>query len=357
MSKKDDDKQNSEQPEAEDLALIDPGLEDEAKSDEEIWDEIDAEESGDEPAGDDPAGDELEEAAAAAAADDAETEAKTTDNATGDETPETDASAAGDEEPADIWEGASDEQKAAFEAVQKQVETLEQKDRSSRGRVSTLQRQVNDLTRQFDQTAADKAADGGAGEDANAAEALFKSKQWLDFADEFPEVSGPLASLFETQQKEIDAVKAEQGKQRETEVQDHLDEQVKLLGEEHPDWEDVADSDEFGPWLDDQPRHIQEAAIRNAEGIVDAREAADVIGRFKASRSEGEPSPGPDDTDKGGQEDTSLAERRKRQLESSQGARPRGRGTVKSGIPEDGDEEEIWAAFDKEDERKAAAGG
>ena len=330
---------------AEDLDLIPAGLEDEGKDDEEIWEEIDAQETA-EANGEDDAGDKL----AASADADADSGASDEDQegSKGEVQPD----------PADkLWEGANEDQRAAFNAAQDQIKKLEQSDRSQRGRVSTLQRQVNDITRQLDRAA--KAPDdaSGAADAGEAAKGFLDSKDWKDFAGEYPEVASPLGKVIADLQKQVTGFATRQDAIEDDRQNDVVAEQTELLEKEHSDWLDAATDPMFEPWLADQPRHIREAAVRNAKEIVDAREAADVVGRFKAFRSEqGEGSAGPVDADGEKPPDnqetvTDLSEKRKRQLESSASARGKGAGAA-TGIPEDGDEEAIWKAIDVKEERE-----
>jgi hypothetical protein len=129
------------------------------------------------------------------------------------------------------------------------------------------------------------------------------------------------------------------------------------LAEQHPDWQDVTADRGFADWIQSQPRHIQEAVARNATEIVDAAEAADVVGRFKAFRS-AQPGAARQETSAGnGRADTGnnrLAGRRQRQLESASAARTRGPGAA-NGIPEDGDPTQLWKQFDEMERRQARA--
>lgn len=300
--------------------------EDEAKEDGKIWDDIDASESAagdDKPDGDEPSG----ETKSAAKPDETDTP-----------------------DPADkLWEGSSEGQRAAFDAAQKEIKDLEQKDRSQRGRVSTLQRQINGITRQLDDRAAMPVAKGGTKPGPDSVTYL-DSKDWKDFTSEYPEISGPLGKVIAvmqteitTSQKRLNAI----GNDRQNQA---IEEQKLILEEAHPDWLDTATDDAFGPWLDDQPRHIREAAVRNAKEIVDAAEAGDVVARFKAFRSE--QSESSDSPGNSRESVTDLSKKRKRQLESSASARGKGAGAA-TGIPADGDEEAIWKAIDQQEARAA----
>jgi len=344
-----------------DLDLVDDKLEDEGKDDETIWAEIEQEESKADPAPDDSAG-----AAAAAPTDDAGAEAaKVGEN---EDVPPQDLSDGDPSDKAtpdtdDPWAGANDTQRAAFDAAQAQIKKLEQSDRSQRGRLAAAQRQINGLMKQ-DKPAAAPDANKAAASD-NAGEAVEKSDSkgvvgsddWKAFAKEYPEVAKPMETLvssltaqIESQNRQLDVIGIDR-------AQNLADEQEKLLAEEHDDWEKVIDAPELMPWLREQPRHIQEAAIRNGEEIVDAAEAADVLSRFKAFRSAQENTDtGNSNTetalaDTGKDNGTQLSDKRQRQLESASTTR-RGGPSAATGIPEDGDEKAIWKAFDKQEERQ-----
>ena len=350
---------------AEDLELIPASLEDEVKSDEEIWEDIDTQETA-AANGEDLAGDKSAVNASAAAASGGSVEdqleagieaGKQTGEASSGQDDKGEHGTGDAQGAADkLWSNANDEQRAALDASHAHIKKLEQSERSNRGRVSTLQRQLNDITRQFDQRADKATADQPSDTDVTATNAFLDSKDWKDFEGEYPEVAGPLGKVvaglqteITGQRKQLDAIGVDRR-------QDAVDEQTDLLEEEHPDWLDAAEDPMFGGWLEDQPRHIREAAVRNAREIVDAAEAADVVGRFKAFRSEqSDDSAGPGDA--GAKPDdqeqvTSLSGKRKRQLEASSGARPTGAAAA-HGIPEEGDEEAIWDAFDKKEAREA----
>lgn len=371
-----DSTQNSEQPKgqlsAEDLGLIPDSLEDEVKTDEEIWAEIETQETaavkgteanGEDLAGDKPAVDADADASADASASAAGSEDSNEDRQAGEassnQEDEGDQGAGDAQSAADkLWSGANDEQRAAFAAGQAQIKKLEQSDRSNRGRVSTLQRQVNDITKQLDRAAKAPGDKLGAADAGTAAKGFLASKDWKDFEGEYPEVAGPLGKVITELQTQVTNASSRQDAIDDDRHLDDVHEQTDILLKEHPDWLDTATDDAFGPWLEDQPRHIQEAAVRNAKEIVDAREAADVVSRFKAFRSEqSEGSAGPGNAgDEPGDQETgnSLTGKRQRQLDSAAGARPRGAGAA-TGIPEDGDPQALWDAFDRQDERAAAA--
>lgn len=333
----------------EDLSLVDDALEDEGKTDEEIFNELEAEEvaaaAGE--STDDISDDESAAAAAAAA-----------DKPPGEQSP-------GTQEPApdDVWASASPEQRAAHEDAQTQISKLEQTERSRKGRMDSMQRRIDDLARQpapGAPTDAATATDGANGATAESVTAeFFGSEEWKSHEQEYPEVSGPQKSIFT---KLIGRLFAVEQKQEVTDAQRIVDdaeahdafvlEQEQLLEKEHEDWEEVMAAKGTMEWLEDQPRHIQEAAVRNADEIVDAEQAADVISRLKAFRTA--QSAGPSDAGEAGDDggNSRLSGKRDRQLATASNARTGGAGAA-HGIPEDGDEEAIWNAMERKEAREA----
>ncbi len=350
-----------------DLDLLDEHLEDEGKSDSAIWDEIEETEAD---AGTGAAADDDEALAAAdGAATDAGAEKKpdATDKL-GDEGQSLDDESGGkapDKQAADQddpWATATDEQRSAHEADQKRIKKLEQSDRSQRGRLGAMQRQINDTAAKpapAKTTAADEAAGDDEGE--GAADGLYGSDEWKAHEKEYPEISGPNKTITNNLADRIDVLEEKQGVSETVHRQEAVDQQTEVLDGEHSDWEEVMAAEGTLEWLQDQPRHIQEAARRNSEEIVDAAEAADVIGRLKAFRSaqdEAGEGAGDADANGAGADDGAgdgkpqLTGKRKRQLEAASTTRAGGPGAA-HGIPEDGDPEAIWAAYDKQDERDA----
>lgn len=348
----------------EDLDLVDDRLEDEGKDAAALWTEFDQAEaatgdSQNQDAGsvDDPDAadgqDQDDDHGAAdptAGSDDAPLEGKGQSDG---DTP-TDSAQQGD----DIWATASPEHRAAFEAAQKDWEV---RDRRLRGQVSALTRQLNELQRQRQQPAAPQAGAAGQGQqqDGNEdADGFLASDEWKSFQEEYPEVAAPLAKVIGGLQQNTTRLEKELSAIGFERRQAALSEQATLLAEQHPDWQKVAADKGFVDWLQGQPRHIQEAAYRNANEIVDAAEAADVVGRYKQFRVQQGGGALTDTTPQGQSQGTGnnrLAGKRQRQLESATAARSRGPGAA-SGIPEDGDPEALWKMWDEMERRQAARG-
>lgn len=249
--------------------------------------------------------------------------------------------------PADIWAAALPEQKAAWGALSKKATDLEHADRSNRGRLSTLTRRLNDLeARERDAAPAAAAPDKKAPKDdkpTDAKKTYLASDGWKKFKDEYPEVAAPLEGMV----SEMRADSERMSRELSTLSTDRRDraagEQEHVLDTRHADWRDVTGAKAFGEWLQGQPAYVQDATRKNGESIKDGEEAADIVGRFKAS-SHFKPAA---TKAAGSDEPSNLAQRRERQLKSASSVPSRGPGPA-SGPPEDFD-----AAFDHYAKRRA----
>jgi len=325
--------QQRDEPTAEDLDLVDPDALDASVADDaELWRSFAADDKQQQSATEAPddGGDQD-----AAAADDAEPETATED---------ADAQQPAGED--DIWSGASAAQREAFEALKAEKARLEQAERSQRGRISAFQRQIEDLRRQPSPEAT-AATDKGAAESTGEPAADFLgSDKWKTFAEEYPEIAEPLGEVISGLRSETTRLHKELAAVGDERREAALQQQEQLLVEAHPDWLEVTDDAAFVDWLGAQPRHVREAAQRNFDAIVDADEAADVVGRFKAWRAaeRGESQPAAAGGGKPPNPNPALTSRRKRQLESATAVRSR-QPSAAAGIPDD--PEQAWKAFER----------
>lgn len=221
------------------------------------------------------------------------------------------------------------EARKIVEDARAERQRIEHQISSDRGRISALQRQIAELK----------------GETApGTGPAIPRFKDRLKAVeDEYPEVAGPIIQALDEFSETIRPVV-------EASQQATANEQERLLASHHPDYVEVltANGDAFQAWLAEQPRYVREGFARNEAAIVDAQEAADIVGRFKShlgdtGRRSEPPTPG---------NPNPLAGRRALQLESARTVTSRRGPGAATGIPENASEEEIWRAMDQEDERK-----
>lgn len=242
----------------------------------------------------------------------------------------------------DIWADAPEAARTAFQGAQQELERLRHDKKSNEGRVSALQRRIDELERAQTQKPQAAAQQAAAAANQQAADFL-QSDDWKGFAEEYPEIAGPLGKVVGTLQRELSTLQEKLplvDRLMDDRRQDTLNKQESLLAEAHPDWAEL-DRAALREWLGTQPRHIREAAQRNADTIVDAEEAADVVGRFKAWRDQQNPghqaSP---------QQRPPLSDRRQRQLDSARTTSPRSlNGRASTVIPDD--PAGAWTAFER----------
>lgn len=186
--------------------------------------------------------------------------------------PDPSAKQASDKEPVDP--------QAAFAALQRENEALKHRLASDDGRVAALNRELNLLRKQ---------QNGGNGENPEALKSLkdlIETDDLKQWREEFPEVAEPVLRLLQTQQSMLDNLMGKVGKIDEAAAEGELDQQFAIYERAHPDWRDYTSPTSkygtaFSGWLANQPRYVIEAVERNANAIVDANEAADVLARFK----------------------------------------------------------------------------
>lgn len=327
------EEQNKTEIDPSDLQLVDQ-LADAGKDDAEIWSEMQASEAG--AKGDD--GTDTTDGAdngdtGAQQAADGQDEPAATDGAE-------DSQKASEPDP---WASADPKLKAERDALLAEKRRLEQDASSQRGRASAFQRKYEELRKAPQKQ--------GARPSARDAVAALK--------EEYPELAEPLAKAFgviEDRLKEVDNAEASRRQAATTEVVEHIQAETAEVEREHPGYYDFLKQNgaAFAAWVEDQPRSVREAAYRNAEDIVDARAAIDVLSRFKQHL--GQPASAPAAAAQNGAAAPAaqpLNDRRKRQLESSASPQTSRRPTV-SGIPEDGDPQEIWEAMRRREQAQAA---
>lgn len=242
----------------------------------------------------------------------------------------------------DIWANAPPKAKAAFEAATKRAEANEHELKSNRERVQALNRKLSEYETKGSPSAPDKEKPPGLTVDQ-----LDKDPDWKAFTEEYPEVAGPVTKALKSLISENTNLRS----QVDTINQDRTDQQIsdeeKYLTEKHDDWVAVADSEDFGRWLAEQPLMVHQAFARNAQAIVDGREAAKIFDMFRmdnpadgGGQSNGGEGNGAEPPATNGK-DTGLDASRKRKLASATAAEQTGTGQG-SGPPND----DFDAAFD-----------
>ena len=234
----------------------------------------------------------------------------------------------------DIWASAPDELRAAYQATREQAERESQNHRRVSGTVSALQRQINEL----------KARPASVAQTA-AVENVLDSPALKQAREEYPEVVGPLMDTL-TAMHAQNADLAKQVTERFTSADQQAEAnyyaaQENALSERHADWRQQTATPAFAKWLHEQPQYVRDGIERNGQRIVDANEAADIIGRFKGSIGAQQTPVNP------------QASKRQHQLVAASAPKGRSPARVLNGAPDpDTDPQGYWKYLDEQEQRR-----
>lgn len=185
----------------------------------------------------------------------------------------------------DIWSNATEEQRAAFEAAQKDAQQWRHRVESDDGRVSRFQRERDELKRQIESL--QKVGEKAAKEDLTE---LLKSEDWGKIKEEYEELNPLLAAIEQVAQQNL-TVAERLGQMDQESQQAYLLRQQEALTERAPDWLDLVRHEGFPSWIETQPRHLRDAFERNRQGVVDVDEANDVVSRYREHLKASESAP------------------------------------------------------------------
>lgn len=210
-------------------------------------------------------------------------------------------------QPEDIFAGMSDAQRAAVDELQRKAREAEHAARSQVGRVSALQKKLNEI---------EAAKQAVASPQATPADEERLKQLREDYSE--------LDELIDAKiKRESVALRQEVGQAtqpiREMQEKAFLESQFAALEAAHPDWKDVSVSREFRSWLSEQPQSVQQYAASK-----DAQEASFLLSTYKSMA--------------GGRTNQAAAikDQRKAQLQQSAGvtSRPAGSPSI-GGAPDD----------------------
>ena len=240
----------------------------------------------------------------------------------------------------DVWADAPPALKAAHDAQVKALETAttEHARRSIEGRIASYQRRL----RERNEAAAQPSRPAQEAADDPLAE----------LAAEYPEIATPLQKKLAPIVEKISQFDTNL-KSRQEAADQEMDIELKanedMLEKQHPGWDGYLKEHgaAFGAWIVDQPLYLRQAFVTNQEAIIDPYSAIDTLTAFKSFvKSNQEPAqqeqPVAPQTQR-------LNPRRAAQLAGSASPHSGGSRPTVSGIPQDGDPEQIWKAFAETD--------
>jgi hypothetical protein len=203
-------------------------------------------------------------------------------------------------------------------AAQGELQQWQHRYNSDLGRQNAYQRQLKEQQQTIEKLKQSSEATPSAGDNS-----------WKLVAEDYPDIAEGVKSLFEKQanehRAELDRVRGELQPIQEQARKSYVDQQFVMLENEHPDYREVAVSDQFKDWVATQPAPIQE--------MIQSEQAGDAAYLLRAYKNDVSP----------GQQATSeLKQRREKQLRQGQTVPSRG-GRSKSNLPP---EDDFEAAFD-----------
>lgn len=205
-----------------------------------------------------------------------------------------------------------------LDAAQGELQQWQHRYNSDLGRQNAYQRQLKEQQQTIEKLQQSSTASPSAGDNS-----------WKLVAEDYPDIAEGVKSLFEKQANEhrfeLDRVRGELQPIQEQARKSYVDQQFVMLENEHPDYREVAVSEEFKGWVATQPGPIQE--------MIQSEQAGDAAYLLRAYKNDVQP----------GQQATSeLKQRREKQLRQGQTVPSRG-GRSKSNLPP---EDDFEAAFD-----------
>lgn len=205
--------------------------------------------------------------------------------------------------------------------AEKDAQLWQHKYNSDLGRQNAFQKRLNDQTNTIQQL--QNQLKRSAGGDA------MTPNEWKALQEDYPDIASGfqayVGQLEARHKSEIEGIRRDlqpiQSQAKENYVQD----QFRILEMEHPDYREIAGSDEFKSWVNTQPSNVKD--------MITSQQAGDAAYLLRTYKNETRP---------GQQASNELKQRRERQLRQAQTVPSRG-GRGKANMPPDDDFE---AAFD-----------
>ena len=222
----------------------------------------------------------------------------------------------------DMWDGADERQKTAFDQLAQENKRLSHELKSDRGRKVALQRKVDELNTKLT-TGGDKPTESN--NDAPPA-------KWAEMKQDYPDIAAASEEMMQQASQRIIAATSQKVNEalqpfHQKEAEAYTTAQNAALEERHPNWIETVNSSEFVNWLP-----MQNAAIQDLVNSNDAADSASLLDYFKNTQ------PQPAEID----QPTRLADKRKRQLNAGTGIPTRSSGGSAGYIAKD----DFAAAFE-----------
>jgi hypothetical protein len=201
------------------------------------------------------------EAAAAREAEQARLSEPDDDDAVGEPAPDRGDGDGGGDEPPDIWARAPEAARSAYQQALAEQERLRHSVHSNAGRVSALQRKINELESHLGRQVSAAAAPPGTPSAQEINDAMQTPESWASFTEEYPEVARAVDSRIGREiarlEQTLSPLREQIVKQQQAEAQQFQHSQEGELSKAYPNWKQTINTPEFHEWFQSQPTSIQ----------------------------------------------------------------------------------------------------
>jgi hypothetical protein len=206
-------------------------------------------------------------------------------------------------------------------AAREEAQLWQHKYNSDLGRQNAFQKKLNEQQQYIQQLESER---------TSSKPSELTPAEWKAVQDDYPDIAQGVQSQFQSlearHQAEIASIRAELAPMQQQSQDAYISNQYQILSHEHPDYAEIAQSQEFTQWIGGQPD-----AVRSMIESEDATTASFLIQTYKNSLAPAAP------------DNTELKQRRDKQLQQAQTIPKRGGRTVSSLPPDDDFEAAFYA--------------
>lgn len=218
---------------------------------------------------------------------------------------------------------------AELERYKQEAQQWQHRYNSDLGRQNALQRRIQEQEQQIKQLQSKAPQASNQNGSDNPEGSGYTDAEWEALKEDFPEVAQALekrmAAVSSQYQQQIQQLQQQIQPIQQQAHEQYVSSQYQILEQQHPDWRDVAATNEFRQWVNTQP-----PAVQQLMGSENAADAAYLISNYKLASGVQQ------------QQAQAVNQRRQRQLQNAQTIPNRG-GRRTPGQPA---EDDLDAAFD-----------
>lgn len=165
----------------------------------------------------------------------------------------------------DVWTAVPETARRAYQEALEERERLRHSVHSNAGRVSALQRKINELESQlaggYVPAASQAAPSGDTPTAQQVRDAMQTPEQWASFSEEYPEVAKAVDARIQVQfnqiQRDLYPLREDAQRRAQVEAEQFKRSQYGALEQAYPQWRQTINTPEFQSWYQTQPASIQ----------------------------------------------------------------------------------------------------